>query len=99
MNIVRYTVDMNSHQLKESGFMRLIIFLIVAIILASYFFKFDIKRAVEDPQTQSNFGYLKEQGNDFYFHFLKKYFQKAQTWIENAEKPLSDSDTTAHHED
>jgi hypothetical protein len=57
---------LNHTKQSESGFIKWIIIIIVGIIIASYFFNFDLQKAVEDEQTQSNFSYIKSELTDFY---------------------------------
>ena len=42
---------------KESGFVKLIITIIIAIIILSYF-GFDLRAVIESPGTQGNLGYV-----------------------------------------
>ena len=55
----------------ERGFIKWIIILIIGIILASYFFDFSVQDAIEDEQTQSNLGYIKENAIHFYDTYLR----------------------------
>jgi hypothetical protein len=41
---------------QEKGFLRLIILVVIAILLLSYF-NYDLQSIVESPQSQKNFGY------------------------------------------
>lgn len=61
------------HNNKTKGSLKWIIIIVVGIILASYFFDFSVKDAVEDEQTQSNFNYIKIEVSDFYNEHLKKH--------------------------
>jgi len=44
---------------KQSGFIKLIFIIIIAIIILSYF-GFDLRTIVESPETQGNLGYVWE---------------------------------------
>ncbi|MAQ77404.1 hypothetical protein CL684_02675 [Candidatus Campbellbacteria bacterium] len=55
---------------KEKGSIKWIILIVIAVIIASYFFDFDVQEAVEDEQTQSNFAYIKESLINFYNEHL-----------------------------
>lgn len=55
----------------KSGSLKWILILIIGLIAASYFFDFNLKEAIEDEQTQSNFSYIKEQVLTFYNAYLR----------------------------
>ena len=50
-----------NHHNSKLGFITLRFIIIIAIILvvASYFFNFSVQDAVENEQTQENFGYIR----------------------------------------
>ncbi|MCA9351192.1 hypothetical protein KC929_00250 [Patescibacteria group bacterium] len=56
---------------KQQGSLKWIIIIIVALVLASYFFDFSVQNAVEDEQTQSNFNYVKTHVVGFYNAYLR----------------------------
>jgi|AntAceMinimDraft_13_1070369.scaffolds.fasta_scaffold67824_2 hypothetical protein len=58
---------------KEKGFLKWILILLVSLVLASYFFNFNVKDAVEDPQTQSNFSYITTSIERLYTNTLKSH--------------------------
>lgn len=43
----------------QRGIIKTIIIIVIAIVIISYF-GFDLKRIIESPQTQRNFGYVKD---------------------------------------
>lgn len=57
----------------ERGSIKWVIILVVAIVVASYFFDFSVQEAIEDEQTQSNFGYIRDNAVHFYTTYLQKY--------------------------
>lgn len=61
----------NTKQTGERGLIKWILLIIVALVLASYFFDFSVKEAVEDEQTQSNFEYIQTNTTDFWNEHLK----------------------------
>lgn len=61
------------NQTGKSGSIKWIILIIIAIVVASYFFDFDVQDAVEDEQTQSNFNYLKTEITEFYDNYIREY--------------------------
>lgn len=46
---------------KQKGVIRWILLVIIALVLASYFFNFSVEEAVEDEQTQQNANYISQQ--------------------------------------
>ncbi|MBU1557344.1 hypothetical protein KKC45_00035 [Patescibacteria group bacterium] len=42
---------------KQSGFLKLVIIIVIAIIILSYF-GFDLRAIVESPESQGNLGYV-----------------------------------------
>lgn len=56
---------------RNRGFLKWIVMLVIAVIIASYFFDFNVQKAVEDEQTQSNFQYIGTQLKDFYEHAIE----------------------------
>ncbi len=50
----------------QKGSLRWFIILVIAFIIASFYFDFDLKEAVEDEKTQSNFNYIKTHVVKFY---------------------------------
>lgn len=65
-----YLVSMN----KGFSLLKLIIILALVLLIASYFFNFSLKKAVESEQTQENFSYVSEQSQNFYTKHLKNTF-------------------------
>lgn len=61
----------NSLNRGEVGSIKWIILIILALVIASYFFDFNIQEAVEDEQTQSNFNYIKNNLITYYESYLK----------------------------
>ncbi|MCA9353053.1 hypothetical protein KC901_02620 [Patescibacteria group bacterium] len=59
-------------QQKERGFLKWILIIVIAIIIASYFFDFSLQDAVEDEQTQSNLGYIWDHIVTFYDSYLRQ---------------------------
>ncbi len=51
---------------KQKGSLRWFVILVIGLIIASFYFDFDLKEAVEDEKTQSNFNYIKTHVVDFY---------------------------------
>lgn len=58
-------------QRGERGLIRWILLIIIALVLASYFFDFSVKEAVEDEQTQSNFSYIQTNLTELWNEHLK----------------------------
>ncbi len=56
---------------RQKGSLKWIILIVIGIVLASYFFDFSVKDAVEDEQTQENFGYISENAKNLYNNHLK----------------------------
>lgn len=56
----------------EQGSLKWIFIIIVALIIASFYFDFSIQEAVEDEQTQSNFTYLWNNIVTFYDTYLSE---------------------------
>lgn len=59
--------------LQNKGSVKWILLIIIALVLASYFFDFSVQEAIEDEQTQSNFGYIKNNISHFYDTYLKDF--------------------------
>ena len=59
-------------QQKNKGSIKWIILIIIGLVLASYFFDFNVQEAVEDEQTQSNFNYIKNHLVNFYDTYLRQ---------------------------
>ena len=57
-------------QTGERGLVRWILLIVIAIVLASYFFDFSVQDAVEDEQTQSNFGYIQKNAIEIWDTYL-----------------------------
>ena len=66
---------MNSYK-KEGGFIKFLIILIIALLIASYYFHFSLRDLVESPQTQENVSYLKEKGQDIYRSYIKPFIEE-----------------------
>jgi hypothetical protein len=58
---------------NNRGIIRWIILLVIGIVLASFFFDFDIQKVIEDEQTQSNFEYLTNELKIVYDTYIKEY--------------------------
>ena len=54
---------------KQSGLIKMIIVIIIAIAVLSYY-GFDIKNFFTSPQAQKNFGYIWNFIKDVWFHYL-----------------------------
>ncbi len=65
MNFQKYSKD-----IRQQGFIKWILVIIVAVVIASYFFDFSVQDAVEDEQTQENFGYISENVQSFWNEHL-----------------------------
>ncbi|MDD3693871.1 MAG: hypothetical protein PHC89_00535 [Candidatus Pacebacteria bacterium] len=59
---------------KGFSLLKLIIILALVLLVASYFFNFSLKKAIESEQTQENFSYVSEQSQNFYTKHLKNTF-------------------------
>lgn len=70
MHKVIYFTYMNSTD-KNSGFMRIILIVLIAILILSYF-KIDLRSAVESPASQSNFSYIKNLAVTTWTNYLEK---------------------------
>ena len=55
----------------NSGIIRLIILIVIAVLILSYF-NIDIKSTVEKPQTQQNVGYVKGVALNVWNNYLSK---------------------------
>ncbi len=55
----------------NTGLVRLIILIVVALLILSYF-NIDIKSTVEKPQTQQNVGYVKDVALNIWNNVLSK---------------------------
>lgn len=55
---------------KQTGSIKWIILIIIAIALASFFFDFNVQDVVEDEQTQSNFTYIWSNVSNLYQTYL-----------------------------
>ncbi|MFT6361108.1 MAG: hypothetical protein ACJAV6_000590 [Candidatus Paceibacteria bacterium] len=60
-----------TYKTGEKGLIKWLLIIIIAIILASYFFDFSVQDAIENEQTQSNLGYIKENFIYFYDTYLR----------------------------
>ncbi len=66
---------------KESGFIKMIILIIIAIAILSYY-GVDIKDFFTSPQFQKNFGYVTEFIKDTWSNYLAKPTAKIwEIWI------------------
>lgn len=68
-------------QTGELGFLKWIVMLVIAIILASYFFDFNVQDAVEDEQTQSNLSYIGTQLEVFYHQYLEPFLNRVWDFL------------------
>ena len=59
-------------QQKNKGSIKWIILIVIGLVLASYFFDFNVQEVVEDEQTQSNFYYIKNHLVTFYDIYLRQ---------------------------
>lgn len=59
----------------KKGSLKWIFIILIAIVVASYFFDFDVQEAIEDEQTQSNLGYLRDNITLFYQEHLQEYVE------------------------
>jgi hypothetical protein len=59
----------------KSGSIKWILLIFIALVVASYFFDFSVQEAIEDEQTQSNFGYIKDNALYFYDTYLRNIFE------------------------
>ena len=67
-----HNIYMNTNiRTGERGLIKWILLIIIAIVLASYFFDFSVRDAVEDEQTQDNFGYIQTHTVSFWDKHLK----------------------------
>lgn len=57
---------------KKRGSLKWIFIIVIAIIIASFYFDFSIQEAVEDEQTQSNFAYVWNNIVTFYNTYLSE---------------------------
>lgn len=57
---------------QKGGILKWVLTVIVVIILASYFFDFNVQEAVEDEQTQSNLAYIWEKVILFWDTYLQE---------------------------
>lgn len=55
---------------KQKGSLKWIFIIVIAIIIASVYFNFDIQKAIEHEQTQSNFAYIWKHIMNFYNKYL-----------------------------
>lgn len=56
----------------QKGGIKWVVLIVIALVLASYFFDFSVQDAVEDEQTQENIEYVKEESTGFYNEHLKE---------------------------
>lgn len=55
----------------KRGSLKWILVLAIGIVIASYFFDFSVQDAIEDEQTQSNFGYIRDNFVYLYDNYLR----------------------------
>lgn len=72
---------MSNYKNNQRGYIKWLIMLGIAIVLASYFFDFSIKEAVEDERTQENFEYVKDESKSFYDKHLREKIDTFRTKI------------------
>lgn len=77
-------------QTGERGFLKWIIMIVIAIIIASYFFDFNVQEAVEDEQTQSNFKYITTEIKDYYNDRIKPFIIDGWNSMETFFEELND---------
>ncbi len=56
---------------QEGGFIKLIIIVVIALIILGYF-GFDLKKAIEAPETQSNLTYVQQIVSNVWHNYLEK---------------------------
>jgi hypothetical protein len=66
---------------NTQGSIKLIILVIIALVISSYFFDFNIQEAIEYKQTQSNFLYIQTHLQNFYNSYLSKPINNLQETI------------------
>lgn len=79
MNIVKIY-----NKTGKRGSLKWIIILIIAIIAALYFFDFSVQEAIEDEQTQSNFGYIRDNAVYFYDTYLRQYIEPLVAFLQSS---------------
>jgi hypothetical protein len=57
---------------SEQGMIRWFLLIIIALVLASYFFNFSVQDAVEDEQTQENASYIGQQATTLWENHLEE---------------------------
>lgn len=62
---------MFTHTPREQGFIKLIIIIVIALLVLSYF-GFDLEKAVKDPKTQKNFNFVERTVLAIWQNVLKK---------------------------
>jgi len=67
----------------KSGSVKWIIVFIIGLIIASYFFDFSVQDAIEDEQTQLNFGYIKDNAVYFYDTYIRQYAEPFFVFLKN----------------
>lgn len=55
----------------QGGFIKWIVIGFIVLVLASYFYNFSVREAVEDEQTQDNIEYISENAESFWNRNLK----------------------------
>lgn len=96
-------MDMYYHNNREGGFLKWIIVIVIGLVIASYFFDFSVKEAVEDEQTQSNFAYISVEVQEFWNEHLAEAADYLwndifidllwESFIENLERVKEGEDT------
>tara|TARA_B100001179_G_scaffold218677_1_gene191626 strand:+ start:86 stop:352 length:267 start_codon:yes stop_codon:yes gene_type:complete len=81
-------------QTGERGFLKWIIMIAIAIIIASYFFDFNVQKAVEDEQTQSNFKYITTEIQDYYNDSIKPFIIDVWNSLEAFFEELNNKEET-----
>lgn len=57
---------------SQKGSIKWILIIIVALVIASFYFDFSVQEAVEDEQTQANFTYVWNNIVTFYDSYLRE---------------------------
>ena len=70
-------------QNREGGFLKWILLAIVALVIASYFFGFSLRDAIENEQTQENFAYIKEKLGPLYESTVGEYGDDVWNWVKD----------------
>lgn len=81
-------------QTGERGFLKWIIMIAIAIIIASYFFDFNVQEAVEDEQTQSNFKYITTEIQEYYHNSIEPFIIESWDSLETFFEKMNNKEET-----